>query len=247
VFVQPKLDYNRLHPYTSWIPILCWIVVSGYDTEAIRVACPTTPAGAGWRKVEAVGSHSLDTSCLTMGRLLVGAQPDASAAELQPVAVRLAGLHHAGDVHRPVPHLAAHRLVQQATCLCPHARQLPLPWALYCIGQWCFRHRMGSAVRPPTQSCASASAAGVPNGQPKLLLNLFLPGYPLVNFALCTAVYVFVSYRLFFLTNALKNVAIPGKEMGLLWRNGAIMAVAAAVSIPFTCCNTSRCDPRSDM
>lgn len=71
--------------------------------------------------------------------------------------------------------------------------------------------------------------AGVPNGQPKLLLNLFLPGYPLVNFAICTAVYVFVSHRLFMLTNALKNVAIPGKDMGLLWRNGAIMAVAAVV------------------
>ena len=247
MFVQPKLDYNRLHPYTSWIPILCWIVVSGFDAKAIHGLSYHPCRCRAYTSLRLSGGHSLIKLCLTMCRLLVGAQPDASAAELQPVAVRLAGLHHAGDVHRPVPHLAAHRLVQQATCLCPHARQLPLAWALYCIGQWCFRHRMGSAVRPPTQSCASASAAGVPNGQPKLLLNLFLPGYPLVNFALCTAVYVFVSYRLFFLTNALKNVAIPGKEMGLLWRNGAIMAVAAAVSIPFTCCNTSRCDPQSDM
>ena len=39
--------------------------------------------------------------------------------------------------------------------------------------------------------------------------------------------YVFVSFRLFCLTNDLKNVAIPGKDMTLLWRNGAIMAVAA--------------------
>lgn len=103
------------------------------------------------------------------------------------------------------------------------------------------------AERPATQSCASIFAAGVPNGQPKLLLNLFLPGYPLVNFALCTAVYVFVSYRLFFLTNALKNVAIPGKEMGLLWRNGAIMAVAAAVSSLSACCITSGSDPQSNV
>lgn len=27
VFTQPKLLYNQLHPYTSWVPILCWIVV----------------------------------------------------------------------------------------------------------------------------------------------------------------------------------------------------------------------------
>ena len=98
------------------------------------------------------------------------------------------------------------------------------------INRGASRNHVGSAERPFIQCCASTSAAGVPNGQPKLLLNLFLPGYPLVNFAVCTAVYVFVSYRLFFLTNALKNVAIPGKEMGLLWRNGAIMAVAAVVS-----------------
>lgn len=27
VFTKPKLEYNTMHPYTSWIPILCWIVV----------------------------------------------------------------------------------------------------------------------------------------------------------------------------------------------------------------------------
>jgi len=27
VFTRPKLEYNAVHPYTSWIPILCWIVV----------------------------------------------------------------------------------------------------------------------------------------------------------------------------------------------------------------------------
>lgn len=48
--------------------------------------------------------------------------------------------------------------------------------------------------------------AGVPNGQPKMLLSLFFDGYPLMNFAACSAVYVFVSYRLFVLTNDLKNV-----------------------------------------
>ena len=27
VFILDKLSYNALHPYTSWMPILCWIVV----------------------------------------------------------------------------------------------------------------------------------------------------------------------------------------------------------------------------
>ena len=27
VFILDKLEYNKLHPFTSWMPILCWIVV----------------------------------------------------------------------------------------------------------------------------------------------------------------------------------------------------------------------------
>ena len=27
VYVLPKLEYNALHPYTSWIPISCWAVL----------------------------------------------------------------------------------------------------------------------------------------------------------------------------------------------------------------------------
>lgn len=39
VFTQPKLTYNQLHPYTSWVPILCWIVV--------RLCCPHMLASRG--------------------------------------------------------------------------------------------------------------------------------------------------------------------------------------------------------
>lgn len=49
-----------------------------------------------------------------------------------------------------------------------------------------------------------------------------------MNFAICTALYVFLSHRLFMLTNDLKNVAIPGKDANLLWRNAGIMLVAGA-------------------
>ncbi len=27
VFLLDKLAYNTMHPFTSWMPILCWIVV----------------------------------------------------------------------------------------------------------------------------------------------------------------------------------------------------------------------------
>ena len=52
--------------------------------------------------------------------------------------------------------------------------------------------------------------------------------YPLMNFAICTALYLFLSHRLFMLTNDLKNVAIPGKDATLLWRNAGIMLTAGA-------------------
>ncbi|GFR46609.1 hypothetical protein Agub_g8221 [Astrephomene gubernaculifera] len=69
----------------------------------------------------------------------------------------------------------------------------------------------------------------LPNGQPKGLLVL-LPGYPLVNFGVVSALYVLVSYRLFELTNVLKTAAVPHSNNGLLLRNMLLMlATGAAV------------------
>ena len=46
----------------------------------------------------------------------------------------------------------------------------------------------------------------------------------------CCAVYVFVSHRLFIVTNDLKSVVIPSAKVSkLLWRNFGMMAVAVVV------------------
>ena len=65
------------------------------------------------------------------------------------------------------------------------------------------------------------------NGSPKFLL-VWLPGWYWTNFALASAIYIFLSYRVFLITAALRDVVIP-KEGGtaLLTR-----AVAIGVAVP---------------
>ena len=53
-----------------------------------------------------------------------------------------------------------------------------------------------------------------------------IPGYQLGNFLICSLVYVGVSYRLFALTNTLKDAWVPHSDNATLARNGLLMALA---------------------
>jgi len=71
------------------------------------------------------------------------------------------------------------------------------------------------------------------NGSPKNLMVL-LPGWYWTNFVLISAVYIFVSYRVFHITNTLKDACIP-RETGAIIKSmmvgGVIIAAFYAAGI----------------
>ncbi|KAF8072744.1 RWA3 [Scenedesmus sp. PABB004] len=134
VYSLPKLEYNKVHPFTSWIPLTLWIVVRNLTPR-----CRTFSARLyGW------------LGCVTL-----------------------------------------------ETYLCQFHIWLH---------------------------------SDVPDGQPKYLLCL-LPGYPMLNFGLVTALYVFISNRLFHLTNELKDKAVPHDDNATLARNVLQMAVVGGATL----------------
>ncbi|KDD71801.1 hypothetical protein H632_c4376p0, partial [Helicosporidium sp. ATCC 50920] len=138
VYSLPKLEYNRLHPYTSWIPITCFIVLRNMTPRMRTVS---------------LGLYSW-LGCITLETYI-------------------------GQFHT-----------------------------------WLLTKR--------------------PDGQPTMLLVL-LPGYPLCNFALVTALYVFVSHRLFLVTNVLKDALVPHDDNRMLVRNALLggASVAGVVAVAF--------------
>jgi len=59
-------------------------------------------------------------------------------------------------------------------------------------------------------------SSSVPNGQPGMLLGLLPEDYPVLNFMLCTVIYVGISQRIFALTNDLKVACVPNANNRLL-------------------------------
>lgn len=70
----------------------------------------------------------------------------------------------------------------------------------------------------------------VPDGQPVYLMTL-VAGYPLLNFAVTTAVYVFISHRLFCLTVVLRDELVPHDDDKLLSRNGITMGLVVGMVV----------------
>uniref|UniRef100_A0A0D9V381 Cas1p 10 TM acyl transferase domain-containing protein n=1 Tax=Leersia perrieri TaxID=77586 RepID=A0A0D9V381_9ORYZ len=73
--------------------------------------------------------------------------------------------------------------------------------------------------------------SNMPNGQPKWLLS-FIPGYPLLNFMLATAIYLLISYRVFELTGVLKSAFIPSRDNNRLYQN-FVVGIAISVCLYF--------------
>lgn len=72
------------------------------------------------------------------------------------------------------------------------------------------------------------STSGVPNGQPKMLMSL-IPGYPLLNFMICSYIYIGISHRIFEVTNVLKTMCVPreSKDVARASMNAGVFLTAA--------------------
>lgn len=186
VFLLPKLEYNVLHPYTSWIPITAYLI--------IRNCAPKLRLHSmglyGW-----LGCITLETC-----KFFICVCVCFVAIFYYLVFMNDCMDHHFRFLNESTSSLTCH----------PHGSEIQytlLTWLPSDIAQY-----------------HTWLLSKVPNSQPIYLLS-FLPGYPLLNFAVVTGVYIFLSHRLFILTSTLRDALIPHDDATTLRKNLVTMAV----------------------
>ncbi|MQM21251.1 hypothetical protein Taro_054287 [Colocasia esculenta] len=173
IYKLDKITYNKLHPYTSWIPITVYICLRNC-TQQLRSFSLTLFAYA--LSISYLDFEPLYTNCILIITLAF---------------LQVAWQDNIGNLSFPDPYLA----------------------------------QLQSALQ------SKRFMSSMPNGQPKWLLS-FIPNYPLLNFMLTTSIYLFLSYRLFDLTNLLKTSFVPTKDNKRLLHN---FVAGACISVCLYC------------
>ena len=73
------------------------------------------------------------------------------------------------------------------------------------------------------------------NGSPKKLLKIIPGDHPLINFVVMSAIFTFVSYRLFQNTNTLKSFVLPNKVPDEVLQRNIVIVVVAVVGVYLGC------------
>ena len=202
IYTLPKLEYNKVHPYTSWIPITAFLILRNI-TPSLRLK---SLGLYGWLGCITLETYVLyvffviiielevvvdilllaadDCSLMTFNYGPLTLSPDATSQAIPHVAP-FQGAKLPGTTHLTVVSLAHHAYFITHTH--PHHRH---------------QHRC----------------------QPIYLLSL-LPEYPLINFTVVTALYIFLAFRLFKSTAWLRDAVIPHDDDALLCRNLLTMAL----------------------
>lgn len=149
IYCLPKLEYNQVHPYTSWIPITLWIILRNM-TPWLRIHHLRLYGWLGCVTLETYISQVRTGSCKEGSWCRAVHQPD-----LEQATDGRARTNARGGLGWGRPHRAC---ADWCCCSCS-----------FCLLQF---HIWMKTV--------------IPDGQPKSLL-VFIPGYPLLNFALVSA------------------------------------------------------------
>jgi hypothetical protein len=191
IYTLPKFEYNKLHPYTSWIPITAFLILRNI-TPSLRLK---SLGLYGW-----LGCITLETYVLYV------------RMNIRPLLVRTHARTHA-LAHSPSRRRRrpAGNSTRGFCPRCPTPRYVPEPASMLYLF---------TDTHVPNHQTTDSQP------QPIYLLSL-LPEYPLINFTVVTALYIFLAFRLFKSTAWLRDAVIPHDDDALLRRNLLTMILGA--------------------